>query len=361
MRIGIDLGGTKIEGVVLDRDGREQARVRIAAPQGSYPATLDALCDLIAQLERRAGVHVASPASVGIGIPGAVSRLTGRIKNANSTWLIGEALETDLAVRLGRPIRIENDANCMAISEAVDGAAAGADPVFGVILGTGVGGAIVASGALVRGAMAIAGEWGHNPLPVSTDPERHGLEWPGPACYCGRYGCIETWLSGPGLAADHLRTLAATRRLGPAAVAAAAPAAAGEVAGAAAAAAEVAGAGAGAGGRADFSLSPARLVEAAQAGEPSATATLDRWFDRLARALASVVNVLDPEVIVLGGGLSRIDALYHEVPRRWGPHVFSDRVDTRIVPARHGDASGVRGAAWLWENRLVPQGAGPKD
>jgi fructokinase len=327
MRIGIDLGGTKIEGVVLDREGGERARMRIPAPQGSYWATLDALCDLIGQLEHRAGVGVGSPASVGIGIPGAVSRLTGRIKNANSTWLIGKALNHDLEVRLGRPIRIENDANCMAISEAADGAAAGADPVFGVILGTGVGGAIIAGGALVRGAMAIAGEWGHNPLPVSPDPRLHGLEWPGPACYCGRNGCIETWLSGPGLAADHLRALADPRGLEPA-MAAVADASRGE--------------------RPDFGLSPARLVEAAHAGEPAAAATLDRWFDRLARALASVINVLDPEVIVLGGGLSRIDALYQEVPRRWGRYVFSDRVDTRIVPARHGDASGVRGAAWLW-------------
>lgn len=325
MRIGIDLGGTKIEGVVLDREGGERVRMRIPAPQGSYLATLGALCDLIGQLEHRAGVDATSMASVGIGIPGAVSRLTGRIKNANSVWLIGEALDSDLAVRLGRPIRIENDANCMAISEATDGAAVGADPVFGVILGTGVGGAIVAGGALVRGAMAIAGEWGHNPLPVSPDPQLHGLEWPGPPCYCGRNGCIETWLSGPGLAADHLRARAVLPGLAPAVAAVAS-----------------------AGERADFSLSPASLVEAAHAGEPAAAATLDRWFDRLARALASVINVLDPEVIVLGGGLSRIDALYQEVPRRWGRYVFSDRVDTRIVPAKHGDASGVRGAAWLW-------------
>jgi fructokinase len=312
-RIGIDLGGTKIEGVVLDGEGRERSRVRIASPQGSYRATLDALCGLVDQLEAQAQLAPFERTPIGIGIPGALSRLTGRIKNANSTWLIGEALDRDLAARLGRPVRIENDANCMALSEATDGAAAGADPVFGVILGTGVGGAIVIAGKLVGGAMAIAGEWGHNPLPGSDDPQLHGLEWPGPPCYCGRRGCIETWLSGPGLAADHLRACAT-------------------------------------GPRADFTLSPVQLVELARAGDRAACETLDRWYDRLARALGSVINILDPEVIVVGGGLSRIEAIYHEVPKRWGRHVFSDRVDTRIVPALHGDASGVRGAAWLWDD-----------
>jgi len=308
MRIGIDLGGSKIEGVVLDPVGLERARLRIPAPQGSYRATLDALCELVAQLEARAGLVPERGTPVGIGIPGAISRLTGRIKNANSIWLIGQALDHDLSARLGRPVRIENDANCMALSEAADGAAAGADPVFGVILGTGVGGAIVAGGRLVGGAMAIAGEWGHNPLPMSDDPSVHELEWPGPVCYCGRRGCIEPWLSGPALAADHLRATPASN------------------------------------------LSAIRLVELAQSGDRAARASLDRWFDRLARALASVINILDPEVIVVGGGLSRIESLYREVPRRWGRSVFSDRVDTRIVAAQHGDASGVRGAAWLWDD-----------
>jgi fructokinase len=312
MRIGIDLGGSKIEGVVLGPAGVERARLRIPAPQGSYLATLDALCGLVAQLEARAGVSPEDRIPVGIGIPGALSRLTGRIKNANSIWLIGEALDHDLSARLERPIRVENDANCMAISEAADGAAAGADPVFGVILGTGVGGAIVAGGRIIRGAMAISGEWGHNPLPVSDDPVFHELEWPGPACYCGRRGCIETWLSGPGLVADHRRANRSS------------------------------------------SLSAVRLVELARSGDRAATASLDRWLDRLARALASVINILDPEVIVVGGGLSQIEALYREVPQRWGRHVFSDRVDTRIVPARHGDASGVRGAAWLWDKPAHP-------
>jgi fructokinase len=312
MRIGIDLGGSKIEGVVLGPAGVERTRLRIPAPQGSYLATLDALCGLVAQLEARAGLSPEDRIPVGIGIPGALSQLTGRIKNANSIWLIGEALDHDLSARLERPIRVENDANCMAISEAADGAAAGADPVFGVILGTGVGGAIVAGGRLIRGAMAISGEWGHNPLPVSDDPEFHELEWPGPACYCGRRGCIETWLSGPGLVADHRRANRSS------------------------------------------SLSAVRLVELARSGDRAATASLDRWLDRLARALASVINILDPEVIVVGGGLSQIEALYREVPQRWGRHVFSDRVDTRIVPARHGDASGVRGAAWLWDKPAHP-------
>lgn len=321
MRIGIDLGGSKIEGVVLDRAGGERARLRIPAPQGSYPATLDALCALVAQLEARAELSSERCTPVGVGIPGAISRLTGRVKNANSTWLIGEALDQDLAARLGRPVRIENDANCMAISEASDGAAAGADPVFGVILGTGVGGAIVAGGKIVRGAMAIAGEWGHNPLPVSDDPTFHEIEWPGPDCYCGRRGCIESWLSGPGLSADYFRLTgyAADFDLYP-------------------------------GQRPDLSLSPARLVELSRVGDPAAAASLDRWFDRLTRALASVINIVDPEVIVVGGGLSHIESLYREVPQRWGRHVFSDRVDTRLVPAKHGDASGVRGAAWLWDD-----------
>jgi fructokinase len=324
MHIGIDLGGTKIEGLVLDRSGEERARRRIAAPRGSYQATLDALCTLVSALESQAGLATSDAASIGVGIPGAISRLTGRVKNANSTWLNGEALDRDLAERLRRPVRIENDANCMALSEATDGAAAGADPVFGVILGTGVGGALVIGGRPVRGAMSIAGEWGHNPLPPSIDRDASAREHPGPPCYCGRRGCVETWLSGPGFAADHIGSL--LPGVGPR---------------------EPSEPGPDPFERADFRFSPEALVAEARAGVPAAKASLERWLDRLARSLAVVINIVDPQVIVVAGGLSRIDELYLELPRRWSAYVFSDRVDTRIVPALHGDASGVRGAAWL--------------
>ena len=296
MRIGIDLGGTKIEIVALGDGGEVLARRRVATPQGDYPATLAAVVGLVTAVEGELGRR----GSVGVGMPGALSRRTGLVKNANSTCLIGKDLQGDLETLLGRPVRLANDANCFALSEAADGAAAGADVVFGVIIGTGVGGGIVVGGRVLEGPNAIAGEWGHNPLPLPA-----GVDLPLPACYCGRAGCVETYLSGPGLAADH-------RRMGGAA------------------------------------LSPAQIVAAATAGEPAATATLARYVDRLARALAGVINLLDPDVIVLGGGLSNIEALYREVPRRWGPHVFSDAVATRIVRAVHGDSSGVRGAAWLW-------------
>jgi fructokinase len=296
MRIGIDLGGTKIEIIALGDGGEVLARRRVVTPQGDYPATLAAVAGLVAAVE----VELGQRGSVGVGMPGALSRRTGLVKNANSTCLIGKPLQGDLETLLGRPVRLANDANCFALSEAADGAAAGADVVFGVIIGTGVGGGIVVGGRVLEGPNAIAGEWGHNPLPLPA-----GVDLPLPACYCGRAGCVETYLSGPGLAADH-------RRMGGAA------------------------------------LSPAQIVAAATAGEPAATATLARYADRLARALAGVVNLLDPDVIVLGGGLSNIEALYREVPRRWGPHVFSDAVATRIVRAVHGDSSGVRGAAWLW-------------
>lgn len=297
MRIGIDLGGTKIEGVVLDGGGRERHRVRVATPRDDYAATLDAIRRTVGDLERAAGRHC----TVGVGMPGAISPATGLVKNANSTWLIGRPLDRDLAAALGRPVRLDNDANCFALSEATDGAAAGAGVVFGVILGTGTGGGVVVRGAVLRGANAIAGEWGHNPLPWPGESE-----WPGPPCYCGRTGCLETFLSGPGLAADHAR-LTGER------------------------------------------LDGRRIVERAGHGEAAAQATLERYVDRLARGLASIVNVLDPDVIVLGGGLSRIADLYERVPRAWGRWVFSDRVDTRLVAPRFGDASGVRGAAWLWE------------
>jgi fructokinase len=292
----VDLGGTKIEGVALDEERNERGRVRVPTPQRDYDGTLAAIVEVVRQLEQRYG----GPASVGVGIPGIVSPATGLVKNANSTWLIGRPLDLDLAAALGRPVRLANDANCFAWSEALDGAAAGAATVFGVILGTGVGGGFVLNGRILEGAHRIAGEWGHNPLPWPSDEER-----PGPACYCGRTGCIETFLSGPAWSA------AFTARTG----------------------------------RTADAASIARL---AASGDPGAAAALATYTDQLARALATIINVVDPEVIVLGGGLSNIDALYADVPARWPAYVFSDEVHTRLVRARHGDSSGVRGAAGLW-------------
>jgi fructokinase len=296
LRIGIDLGGTKIEGVALDRDGRELARRRIAAPKSDYDASLRALAGLVAELERAAG----ATGTVGVGMPGSISPATGLVQNANSVWLNGRPLKEDLQRRLGREVRFANDANCFAVSEAVDGAAAGAASVFGVILGTGCGGGIVMRGALVDGPRGIGGEWGHNPLPWMT-----AEEYPGPLCWCGRRGCMETWVSGSGLAADHVR-----------------------VTGEAIAAEEIA--------------------RRAEASDAAAKATLDRHADRLARGLAHVVNLVDPEVIVLGGGLSKLAHLYTVVPRLMAPWVFADAPSVTIAPPRWGDASGVRGAAWLW-------------
>jgi fructokinase len=300
LRVGIDLGGTKIEGLALDADGTEVARQRIATPAGDYQATLAAIVSLVGALESTTGAR----ASVGIGIPGTISPATGLIKNANSVCLIGHALDKDLERLLGRPVRLANDADCFALSEASDGSGAGARSVFGVILGTGVGGGLVYEGRLIRGPNAIAGEWGHNPLPWPRSWP-HGDERPGPRCYCGRDGCIETFLSGPGLARDHAAATGKT-------------------------------------------AAPEAIVAAAEAGDSAAKNSLDRYADRLARALATVINIFDPEVVVLGGGLSRVASLYDEVPRRWGAWVFSDRVDTKLRPPRHGDSSGVRGAAWLW-------------
>jgi fructokinase len=294
-QLGIDLGGTKIAAVVLGDDGRVLWETRIPTPRGDYDGTLDAIASIVADAERGVG----QPCSVGIGIPGALSPSTGLVRNANSTWLIGRPFHQDLERRLGRPVRLANDANCLAVSEASDGAAAGAGVVFAIILGTGVGGGIVVGGRVVTGVNAIAGEWGHNPLPWPADDER-----PGPACYCGKYGCVETFLSGPGLAADYQR-------------------------------------------RGGSELRGEDVVARAGTGDRVATATLDAWEVRLAKSLANVMNVLDPEVIVVGGGLSRIARLYERVPALWSDWVFSDRVDTRIVPAKHGDASGVRGAARL--------------
>jgi fructokinase len=296
MRIGVDLGGTKIEAVALADDGAVRARRRVPTPRDDYAATLDAVASLALDVEREAGAR----GTVGVGMPGAISPATGRVKNANSVWLIGQPIAEDLARRLPRPLRFANDANCFALSEASDGAAAGARVVFGVIVGTGVGGGLVVDGRVWTGPNAIAGEWGHNPLPW---PEAG--EWPGPPCYCGKTGCIETFLSGPGLARDFRQ---ATGHDGNAAA----------------------------------------IVARAAAGDAAATASVDRYEDRMARALAGVINVVDPDVIVLGGGMSNIARLYAGVPPRWPRYVFSDRVETRLLPPAHGDASGARGAAWLW-------------
>jgi fructokinase len=296
IRIGIDLGGTKIEGIALSADGRAAAGRRIVTPREDYDGTLRAITGLVAALEADAG----SRGTVGVGMPGAISPATGLVKNANSTWLIGRRLREDLERALGRAVRLANDANCFALSEACDGAAAGAEVVFGVIIGTGTGGGIVVRQQVLTGPNAVAGEWGHNPLPW---PDADEL--PGAPCYCGRAGCIETFLSGPGLAADHER--AAGVRLG-----------------------------------------SEQIAALADAGNAQAEATLCRYERRMARALASIINVLDPDVIVLGGGLSKLRRLYTNVPAQWAAWVFSDRVDTRLVAPRHGDASGVRGAARLW-------------
>jgi fructokinase len=297
-RLGVDLGGTKIEVAALDSAGCVTLRRRVPTPRGDYDATLSAIAGLVRDAEGALGV---SEARVGVGIPGVVSPATGLVKNANSTWLNGRPLDADLARVLERPVRLANDANCFALSEAADGAAAGADVVFGVILGTGVGGGVVVGGRVLTGANAVAGEWGHNPLPWPQPSET-----PGPECYCGRRGCLETFLSGGGLARDDALPAATPRRTAP------------------------------------------EVVAAAKTGDPGATASLERYVDRLARGLAAVINLLDPDAIVLGGGMSNVDLLYEEVPRRWGSWVFSDQVATRLLPNQHGDSSGVRGAAWLW-------------
>lgn len=295
MRLGIDLGGTKIEIIALDNGGRELLRRRVPTPQGNYYETLQA----IAQLVRDAEAELGQRGSVGIGTPGALSRATGLLKNSNSVALNGQPILQDLEALLQRKIRISNDANCFALSEATDGAAAGAEVVFGVILGTGVGAGIVVNGRVLTGPNGIAGEWGHNPLPW---PQPHEL--PGPDCYCGKQGCIETFLSGPGMAQQHKQET-------------------GEA------------------------LSSAEIVERAEQGDADCGKTMEAYEQRLARSLAHVVNILDPDVIVLGGGMSNIERLYKNIPELWGRWVFSDRVDTKLIKHRYGDSSGVRGAAWL--------------
>ena len=300
-RIGIDLGGTKIEGLALDRDGAEVARRRIETPE-DYEQTLLAIEGLISLLEDEASSASgnAERGSVGVGIPGTLSPATRLVKNSNSPWLNGHAFDKDLEAIMGRPIRVMNDANCFALSEACDGAGMGSDVVFGVILGTGVGAGIVIGGHVLEGHQGIGGEWGHNSLPWPKDGEL-----PGPECSCGRQGCMETYVSGPGMARDH-EAVTGQR------------------------------------------LSTREIVANAASGDADAVASCARYVDRLARGLASVINVLDPEIVVLGGGMSNLPALPENVQTALPPYVFTDQVATRVLRNVHGDSSGVRGAAWLW-------------
>lgn len=296
MRIGIDLGGTKTEIIALDEAGNDLYRTRVPSPQGSYAATIENIEQLIHRCEAELGT---TAHRIGIGTPGAISQSTGLLKNSNSTWLNGKPFLADLENKIGRTLYIANDANCFALSEAIDGAASGKDVVFGVIIGTGTGGGIVVRQQILEGPNRIAGEWGHNPLPWREEDEI-----PGPACYCGKQGCIETWLSGPGMAAGFTRDS----------------------------------------GR---SLTPADIFAAWRQGDEIATRAADRYFEHLARGLAHVINILDPDAIVLGGGMSNIEEIYAEVPQRWQRYIFSDSVNTLLLKAKHGDSSGVRGAAWL--------------
>lgn len=299
LRLGIDLGGTKIEGALFAPGDEVLARDRVATPRNDYDATLGAIAEIVSSLETL--FATSGVPSIGVAIPGSISSSSGFVQNANSTWLNGKPFDRDLARLLGRPVKVANDANCFVLSEAADGAGAGAHSVFGVILGTGCGGGLILDGRLVNGRQGIGGEWGHNPLPWA-EPEEH----PGPACWCGRLGCMETWVSGPALSADH------------------------QAAGGARMAVE-------------------DIVTAAAAGDAAAEATLKRHVSRLARGLAHVVNIFDPEVIVLGGGLSKLEHLYEELPAAMAPHIFADRAEIVILPPKWGDASGVRGAAWLWD------------
>jgi len=299
MRIGIDLGGTKIEALAIDDQGVELVRHRIDTPREDYDATVAAMVGLVRRLEETTG----SIGTVGAGIPGSISRITGLVKNANSTWLNGRPLDRDLTAALGREVRIANDANCFAVSEATDGAAAGKDVVFGVILGTGCGGGVAIGGRVHEGPNGVAGEWGHNPLPWPR-PE----EYPGPECYCGKRGCMEMWVSGTGIALDY-RTVT------------------GKV------------------------LTTQEIVSQFEAGDREAAAAMERFEDRLARGLAQVVNILDPDVIVIGGGVSRVKHIYRELPKKLEAYVFGGEASTPVLPAMYGDSSGVRGAAWLWPNR----------
>lgn len=296
MRIGIDLGGTKLEAIALSENGETLMRRRIPSPKDDYGATVATIVSLVQQIERQ----TQQQGSVGVGIPGAISPVTGLIKNANSTWLIGKPFNRDLQDALERPVRMTNDANCFAVSEATDGAAQGSKIVFAVIIGTGTGGGIALDRQPLIGRNAIGGEWGHNPLPWPSADEGNGS-----LCYCGKHGCIETYLSGPGFTRDHHEH----------------------------------------GGKED---SPIEIVQLAEQGEVIAMASLQRYEDRLARSLATIINILDPDIIVLGGGMSNIQRIYTNVPKLLPNYVFSDKVTTPVVPPKHGDSSGVRGAAWLW-------------
>jgi fructokinase len=297
MLIGIDWGGTKIEALALSPDGEVLDRRRVATPKGDYDGCIRAITDLVAGIEASTGGR----GSVGVGVPGAISPRTGLIMNANSTWNIGRPLDRDLGTALGREVRVENDANCFAVSEAVDGAGAGASVVWGVIIGTGAGSGIAIDGRTLGGRNRIAGEWGHNPLPRPKDDER-----PGPPCYCGRHGCNESFVSGTGFERDYRD-------------------------------------------RAGQPLTAPEIASLVRAGDPVALGCYADYLDRLGRGIAAVVNILDPDVIVLGGGMSNIDELYDDLPSRIEPHVFSDAFTTPVLKHRHGDSSGVRGAAWLWK------------
>lgn len=298
IRIGIDLGGTKIEIIAIDDRGDILVRERQNTPCTNYRNIVQATADLVNKVEGLLG----EKGTVGVAIPGAISLTTGRIKNSNTTCMIGQTFDKDLGELLNRVVRVNNDANCFTLSEVIDGAAEGAEIVFGVILGTGVGGGISIDGKIINGINSITGEWGHNPLPWPKENEL-----PGPDCYCDKQGCIETFLSGPGLMNDHKVAM-------------------------------------------DEKLEPPEIVQQARGGNESSISTMLRYYDRLARALASVINIIDPDVIVLGGGLSNIEELYEKIPELWAQYVFSDRVETKFVPAKYGDSSGVRGASWLWDN-----------
>ncbi|OPX93352.1 MAG: Fructokinase [Syntrophorhabdus sp. PtaB.Bin006] len=297
LRIGVDLGGTKIEIVALGEDNKELLRDRVPTPQDDYEGIVRTIADLVMVMETRLG----QKGSVGIGTPGAISRANGLLKNSNSTCLNGRPLFQDLELVLARPIRMENDANCFALSEALDGAGKGKQVVFGVIVGTGTGGGIVVNGTVLKGVNAITGEWGHNPLPWPRENEI-----PGPECYCGKSGCIETFLSGPGMSNDHQRVIRTK-------------------------------------------LTPESILTGSSRGDTPCEETVQRYEDRMARSPAHVINILDPDIIVLGGGMSNINRLYENVPKLWGSYVFTDKVETVLAPAMHGDASGVRGAALLWD------------
>jgi fructokinase len=300
LRIGLDLGGSKIEGILMGPGATELARYRVSTPRNDYAATIAAIVDLTARLKQ----GITAGAKIGVGVPGSISPLTGLMQNANSTWLNGRSFDRDLAVALATPVRLANDANCFALSEAIDGAAENARIVFGVILGTGCGGGLVVNGRLLDGPRGIGGEWGHNPLPWTTPDE-----YPGPHCWCGRKGCLETWVSGSGIAADHARVTGET-------------------------------------------LTAVAIGARATCGNCEARATLSRHADRLARGLAHVVNIIDPDVLVLGGGLSQLSHLYERLPQLMGPHIFADRASVVIKAPKWGDASGIRGAARLWDLRV---------